>query len=168
MEGRQVTDKKERFLAWLNDAYGMEKALEEVLERHASDAEGNATVQSRLREHLNETRQQADTVRGCIESLGGTVSGSKEFFAKLTGSLQGMANRPASDTMVKNALADYAAEHFEIASYRALITTAEELQERDIVIKLEQILRQEEAMAEFLADQLPHAVTTQLAHDQSA
>lgn len=162
-----MTTKQERLVQWLNDAYGMEKALEEVLERHADQAESNPPIRARIQQHLAETQQQAATVQDCIESLGGSVSGTKEFFSKIAGAFQGMANRPADDTLVKNGLADYAAEHFEIASYRALITAAEELGEHQIVSKLRQILAQEEAMADFLANELPGAVMTQLAEDST-
>ncbi|MFC7327211.1 ferritin-like domain-containing protein [Marinactinospora rubrisoli] len=154
---------RDRLITWLNDAYAMEQALEETLERHAKDAEGEPDVHARIRRHIDETRQQAETVRGCIESLGGSVSGTKSVFANMFGAMQGMINRPARDTMVKNAIADYAAEHFEIASYRALIEAAEQVGETDIARRLTAILRQEEDMARFLQEKLPHAVDESLA-----
>ncbi|WP_017571462.1 ferritin-like domain-containing protein [Nocardiopsis halotolerans] len=149
---------REQFLDWLNDAYSMEKSLEETLERHAKDAEGDPEVHARITRHIEETRGQAETVKGCIESLGGSVSGVKSALAGMMGAVQGMANRPAGDTMVKNAITDYAAEHFEIASYRALIDTAHELGEEQIALKLTSILHQEEDMARFLEEKLPGAV----------
>lgn len=154
---------RDKVIDWLNDAHAMEKALEEVLERHAKDAEGDAEVQPRIERHVEETRRQAETVRGCIESLGGKVSGGKETFGKMFGAMQGMANRPMADTMVKNAIADYAAEHFEIASYRALIDACRQIGEEDVAIRLTEILREEEAMAQFLEQKLPGAVQTALA-----
>lgn len=158
-----AADAKGQLITWLNDAYSMEQALEEVLERHAKDAEGHAEVHERVTRHIEETRRQAETVKGCIEQLGGSVSGSKSAFAKFFGAGQGMMNKPLQDTMVKNAIADYAAEHFEIASYRALITAAEQLGETDIVNRLRQILQQEEDMAGFLERHLSGTVQEQLA-----
>lgn len=153
---------KDQLITWLNDAYSMEKALEEVLQRHAKDAEGNAVVHERVTRHIEETRRQAETVKGCIERLGGSMSRGKSAFATFFGAGQGMMNKPLQDTMVKNAIADYAAEHFEIASYRALIKTAEELGETDIAAELQQILRQEEDMARFLEQHLSGTVQEQL------
>ena len=92
-------------LAWLNDAHAMEKALEEVLERHVKDAEGHPDVQSRLQSHLEETRGQAEKVAECIEELGGKLSGAKAAFANMFGAVQGMLNKPLQDTLVKNAIA---------------------------------------------------------------
>ncbi|WP_046471830.1 YciE/YciF ferroxidase family protein [Allosalinactinospora lopnorensis] len=154
---------REHLIAWLNDAYAMEQALEETLQRHAKDAKDDQEVRSRIERHIEETREQAEVVRGCVESLGGSVSGAKSALAGLFGTVQGMANRPAQDTMLKNALADYAAEHFEIASYRALIQAAKEVGEEKIAARLTDILRQEEDMARFLEEKLPGAVHSALA-----
>ncbi len=138
---------KDLVLAWLNDAHAMERALEEVLERHVRDAEGHAEVQSRLQSHLDETRRHAEQVSECIEGMGGKVSQAKSLLANMFGAVEGMMNKPVQDTMVKNALGDYAAEHFEIASYRSLITMAEIAGEPEIARTCQQILRQEESMA---------------------
>lgn len=127
------------------------------------DAEGDAEVQSRIDQHVEETRRQAETVQGCIESLGGKVSGGKEVFGKMFGAMQGMANRPMADTMVKNALADYAAEHFETACYRALIDACDQIGAEDVAVRLTDILREEEAMARFLEQKLPGTVSAALA-----
>ena len=154
---------REKVIDWLNDAHAMELALVEVLERHVKDAEGDVEVQSRIDRHVEETRRQAETVQGCIESLGGEVSGGKDMFGKMFGAMQGMANRPMADTMVKNALADYAAEHFEIACYRALIDACEQIGAEDVAVRLTDILREEEAMARFLEQKLPGAVSAALA-----
>ena len=154
---------REKIVDWLNDAHSMELALVETLERHAKDAEGDPEVKSRIEQHIEETRRQAETVAGCIESLDGKVSAAKGVFGKMFGAMQGMANRPMPDTMVKNALADYAAEHFEIASYRALIEACQKAGEKDVANKLKGILKEEEAMAKFLEKKLPGAVEKALA-----
>lgn len=151
-------DATERLVTWLDDAYTMERGLIEVMERHAKNAEGHATVESRIRQHIEETKQQAQTVKECVEALGGKTSSVKAGFGGLVGAMQGAMNRPASDTMIKDALADYAAEHYEIAAYRALIVAAGEAGHPEIGARLEPILRQEEDMAAFIADHLPEAI----------
>lgn len=157
-----TTPSDELLISWLNDAYAMEQSLEDTLKRHADDAAGNPDVQSRIMQHITETKDQARIVKDCIEGLGGSTSKVKSAVSNVMGMAQGVLNRPASDTMVKNALADYAAEHFEIASYEALIHAATELGHADIAARLRPILVQEQAMAEFLAQALPAAVSEQL------
>lgn len=153
---------RDRLVAWLNDAYAMEKALTKVLERHVKDAEGNTEVHERVARHLDDTRNHAAVVKSCIEGVGGSPSAAKAAFATLFGAGQGMLNKPLKDTLVKNAISDYAAEHFEIACYRALIVAADNLGEHAIATQLGGILDQELAMAQFLEEQLPHAVREQL------
>ncbi|NYI99101.1 ferritin-like metal-binding protein YciE [Streptomonospora nanhaiensis] len=156
-------DSREHLVVWLNDAYAMEKALEETLESHAKDAEGDPDVHARILRHIDETREQAQTMRECVESLGGSVSGAKSVVGNLFGTGQAVFNKPLKDTLVKNALADYAAEHFEIACYRALIEAAHSLGEDAIAARLTPILRQEEDMARFLEERLPMTVRAALA-----
>lgn len=154
---------RDQLITWLNDAYAMEQALEETLKQHAADAKDDVEVHGRIQRHIEETRNQAVTVKECLQSLGGEVSGVKSAFANVFGAMQGMVNKPMGDTMVKNAIADYAAEHFEIATYRALIDTAKKIGEDEIARKLTDILRQEQDMAQFLEDKLPGAVEKTLA-----
>lgn len=157
-----MTSADDLLISWLNDAYAMEESLQETLQRHADDASEHPDVQARIMQHLTETKDQARIVQECIESLGGSTSKAKSMLSSMMGKVQGALNRPAEDTMVKNALADYAAEHFEIASYQALIQAATELGHADIAGRLQPILMQEQAMAEYLEQTLPTAVSEQL------
>jgi len=63
---------------------------------------------------------------------------------------------------VKNFLSDYAAEHFEIACYKALIVTAQECGEEHVVHVCQQILKDEESMASWIEEHLPLAVQAHL------
>jgi ferritin-like metal-binding protein YciE len=142
-------------IKWLNDAYSMENALIKVLENHANDAEGHPEVQSKIQEHLEATRRHADRVEECIQRLGGDTSSLKAGMANISGTLQGMSTGTAEDVLVKNAIADYAGEQFEVASYRALIAAAEEIDDQETVRACQENLREDEEMAQWLEEQLP-------------
>lgn len=62
----------------------------------------------------------------------------------------------ASDEVMKHALASYAFEQFEAACYRALVTAAEQAGEREVASTCATILREEEDMAAWLWEHLPH------------
>jgi ferritin-like metal-binding protein YciE len=145
-------------ISWLNDAYAMEKGLIETLENHAKDAEDHPQVHSRIRQHVEQTRRHGELVEECIEGLGGSTSTVKTAVGKVSGWFQGLSTGPARDELVKNALADYAAEHLEIASYNALIVAAEAADEQKVVNTCRQILREEEEMARWLEQNLPTVV----------
>ncbi|HSH82089.1 MAG TPA: DUF892 family protein, partial [Herpetosiphonaceae bacterium] len=117
----------ELYLAWLNDAYGLEQSLVQTLERHVKDAKDHPQIEARLQQHLEETRRHADLVESCIVRLGSSTSSIKSGMSTIMGVVQGISTGPAKDELIKNALADYSAEHFEIASYTSLISAAQSL-----------------------------------------
>jgi ferritin-like metal-binding protein YciE len=149
---------KDLVIAWLNDAHGMENALIQILENHIKDAKDYSQVQGKLQQHLEQTRRHAQLVKGCVERLGGSTSAAKTGMASLFGQMQAVSTGPARDEMVKNALADYAAENFEVASYTALIRAAQELGDQETVRVCQQILPEEQEMANWLLQNLPTLV----------
>jgi len=159
---------RDRVLAWLNDAHAMEISIAQVLENHATDAEGHPELQTRLRDHLEQTRGHAEAVKGCVERLGGDTSGLKAGMATVMGTVQGMTTELAKDELVKNALHDYGTEHFEIACYTSLAAAAEEVGDPETARVCREILRDEEAMAGFLLGQIPTATREFLRQEAAA
>ena len=149
---------KDQLIAWLNDAHGMENALMEILEHQIKDAKDYPQVRPRLEQHLEQTRGHAQRVKECIERLGGKTSTIKTGMAKLFGQMQALSTGAAKDEMLKNALADYAAENFEVASYTALIYAAQELGEQQTATVCEQIRQEDEEMARWIQQNLPSLV----------
>jgi ferritin-like metal-binding protein YciE len=149
---------REMFMAWMKDAYAMEVNLIEVLERRVDDARGHPEIQTKIMQHLEETRRHADMIKTRIEALGDETSSIKSGMSKLAGMFQGMGTKPAHDTLIKNSLADYAAEHFEIASYKALVAGAKEMGDKETADICGQIIKDEESMAKFLEKNLPTTV----------
>ena len=74
--------------------------------------------------------------------------------------MQALSTGTAQDEMVKNSLADAAAEQFEIASYTALIGAAQELGDQHTVTVCQQILQDEQEMLSWLQQNLPSLVQT--------
>ncbi|WP_029214586.1 ferritin-like domain-containing protein [Kallotenue papyrolyticum] len=148
---------QELYLSWLKDAYALERSLEQVLEHRVKDLKDQPQMRARVQQHLEETRRHAELVKSCIERHGESVSMIKSGLAKISGMLQGTSTGMAKDEMIKNGLTDYAAEHFEIASYTSLVAAAEELGDTETAQVCRTILRDEESMAEWLAQQIPVA-----------
>lgn len=153
---------RELLVTWLNDAHSMEKALIPVLENHAKDAKDYPEVRERDEQHVEETRRHAELVEGCLERLGEKPSGVKSFLGEMFGRMQAMSTEPFKDELMKNFIADYATEQFEIASYRSLAKAARHLGEEEIARTCETILKDEERMAEWLDRNMARAVETTL------
>ena len=112
-------------------------------------------MKARIEQHVNETEQQAKWIEGCISRLGGDVSATKDMAGSGTAMMQAMGGIFAGDEVVKGAMAGYTFEHFEISSYRALVAAASAAGDSETERVCEQILRQEEEMAAWLAEHLP-------------
>jgi ferritin-like metal-binding protein YciE len=151
-------DPRETLIGWLNDAYAMEKGLVQVLENHADDVKDRPEMYRKIAQHLEQTKMHAERVRECVERLGGSISTVKTAMGAVSGFFQGRSTGVSPDELVKNALSDYAAEHFEIASYKALIVAARLLGENQVVQVCEAILREEQDMASWLEQGLPNVV----------
>ena len=150
--------RKDILISWLNDAYSMENSLIEVLEHQVGDAKDFPQVQAKLNQHLEQTRRHAEMVKGCVEGLGGDTSSIKSGLATIMGKVQGMSTGAAQDEMVKNALQDFGAESFEVASYTALVAAAQELGEQQIASTCQEILMQDQDMANWIEQNLPQLV----------
>lgn len=152
-------EQEETMIAWLNDAHAMELSLVKNMEGKAKDAEdaGKVEVKARITEHIIETEQHAKLVESCIMRLGGKVSMGKDLMGKAGGYVQGAMNSMYEDTMVKNALESYAAEHFEIAAYESLMAAATALGDTETVAICSEIIEDEEKMAEWALMQIPLA-----------
>ena len=146
---------KELVIAWLNDAHATELGIAQVLERHVEEAKDHPQMQTGLQRHLEQTRRHAELVKGCVERMGGETSGIKSGMASVMGAVQGMTTKLAKDELIKNALHDYGSEHFEIACYTSLIAAAENLGDQETVRVCQEILRDDQAMADFLFQQIP-------------
>jgi ferritin-like metal-binding protein YciE len=149
---------KETLATWLRDAYAMEQGIVPVLDNHAKDAKDHPEVHERIKQHREETRRHAEIVKECLHELGEDTSTLKTGMAKVQGMVQAISTGMAKDELVKNNLADYATEHFEIACYKALCEAADVAGQPGIRQKCEQILREEKDMASFLESHLPHTV----------
>jgi ferritin-like metal-binding protein YciE len=159
-------------IAWLNDAYAMENSLINTLEGHAKDAKSMPQLNARIQQHIEETRRHAELVKGCIERLGGDTSTLKTGMAKMMGAMQGVSTSvmgaKEDDTLVKNGLADYSAEQFEVASYKALMVAAQAAGDQGTALVAEEIMREDAAMAQWLDQNLPMVVEQTLMQHAAA
>jgi ferritin-like metal-binding protein YciE len=128
----------------------MEVGIVTTLEKHIADAKGLPKVRAALTKHLRETKRHASEMKKALASLGGSRPILKEGVSKLANLAAGLVTTVPRDTIVKNAIADFAMEHFEMACYNSLIQTATALGEPKIAATCKAILKEEKAMASSL------------------
>lgn len=136
-------------LVGLRDAHAMENQAEELMERQTERSGDYPEVQARIRRHLDETRRQIVRLEDCLKSLEGGPSGVKDTVMSFTGNLAAAGHAMAKDEILKNALANNAFEHYEIAAYKSLIALSRR-EAMDITPLLEESLKEEEEMAAWV------------------
>jgi ferritin-like metal-binding protein YciE len=144
------TTRRDEVIDWLNDAYSMERGLEVMLRKQAENNDVHRAVRERARIHLDETAQHANRLGRCLEMLGSSPSTVKSAAGQMLELGKGMMSTFARDERVKDFLAAYGAEYFEVACYKSLIAGARAAGEEEIVPLLEQNLREDRAMADWL------------------
>jgi ferritin-like metal-binding protein YciE len=154
---------KEEIIEWLRDAYAMEKALEIALEKQIKSAKVSTRMKEQASIHYVETQGHAEAVAECLRKLGTDTSTIKTTLGTAFEIVKGFGTMFAKDERVKDAIAAYASEHFEIACYTALRTGASKLGLADVVATCDAILLEEQKMADWLAANLPGVVSDYLA-----
>jgi ferritin-like metal-binding protein YciE len=158
-----VATAEERLMEWLRDAHAAEEQAETMLSGMARRIENYPDLRTRVEQHVRETQQHAERVRGCIERRGGSTSMIKDSGAKILGLGQAASGLFVGDEIMKGSIASYAFEAMEIASYRILVEAARDVGDEETARVCEQNLREEEAMADWLKEHLP-ALTHQYLH----
>ena len=154
---------KRMLIAWLNDAHIMETRSLPILRRRVSDEPQGLDARARRESHVRETEQQVERLRQALTALGSAptpVLRSSEAVVMLT---QAITSRVFSDRLVISAIADLAAEQFEVAAYTALIAAAEHAGEAEVARLCRLNRGEDEDMAEWLDAQIPIVVARTLA-----
>ena len=141
---------REVLIIGLRNAHAVENQAVELLERQVEALDDYPNVQSRVQQHLDETRSQLERLEDCLDHLGERRSAIKDIALSTLGNFIALSNTMADDAILKNAFASYSFEHYEIAAYESLLELAELAEEPEITPLLEQNLLEERAMADWL------------------
>ncbi|SIT86732.1 ferritin-like domain-containing protein [Pontibaca methylaminivorans] len=155
------------FLAWLRDAHAAEKQALSLLSTQVEHLVHYSELRARIDQHIAETEEQVRALDGLLESYDTDSSAIKDVTGRMMAFAQGIGGAGAVDEVVKGSIFSYAFEQMEIASYKALIAVARRLNDPRAVEVLEAILRQEEAMAQWLAENLEAVTNEYLLRNES-
>ncbi|EQB31905.1 ferritin-like domain-containing protein [Sphingobium ummariense] len=143
------------FIVGLRDAHAVENQALGIMDRQIEHLAQYAEVEARLRAHRGETERQIDRLETILDTLGDSPSAIKDAALKFSGSVAALAHALSPDEIVKNSLANFAFENFEVATYKSLITMAQAGGFEAAIPLLEESLREEQAMVAFLDETLP-------------
>ena len=144
-----LDEARDIFITGLRNQHAVENQAIELLERQVGRLENYPEMRERMREHIEESKQQAQRIEEILAGLSTSHSGLKDMAMSLTGNLMALGHTVAPDEVLKNTLANYAFEHYEMAAYKSLIVLADELGHAGKSL-LETSLREEQRMAEWI------------------
>ena len=152
-----MNERDAKLVQYLSEAYGKERELETALQAHIAMTP-KGPYKKRLQQHLKETKAHAKQVERRIKKLGGGGQTLQSVVGKVTAAAKGPMHAVRGDSeqekMLKNAKTEYFNEHEEIATYLAIETLAEKVQDSETAKLARGIRREEEKMAGFLQGQI--------------
>lgn len=156
---------KSKLIHYIQDAYGMENQIVEVLEKQVKDTKQYPMISQRIQEHLEATKQHRARMEQRLQAYDEKPSAIKGLMTNLMGNMQGALGGAQSDTLAMQARNDFVVENFEIASYALLISTAELYGDVETVRACEMNLRDELVMREWLQNHVVEAGFLSLQQD---
>jgi ferritin-like metal-binding protein YciE len=153
---------------WLRDAHAMEEQAEQMLKAQAGRIENYPQLKARIEQHITETQSQRQRLEQCLRSRGSDTSAMKDLTGKGMAMMQALGGAFAGDEVVKGGMASYAFEHFEVSAYRVLAAAAKTAGDMQTSRVCEEICREEEAMAAWLADNMAQVVETYLMREAAS
>ena len=142
------------YITGLRNQHAIENQAIELLERQIGRLENYPEMVDRMRQHLEESKQQAARIEDLLAGLNTSHSTLKDMVTSFMGNVAALGHAPASDEVIKNTLANYAFEHYEIASYQGLLIVAEVAGQGGSTSVLQQSLKEEQSMAQWIGEHL--------------
>lgn len=149
-----TTSNHELYMQGLRNAHAQEVQAIELMQRQVDRLENYPEVRSALVAHIKESEQQRDRLEQILGTHGTSHSTLKDMATGLTANLAAIGHTLTTDEILKNMFANFAFEHFEIASYTSLITMAQAVGDQQHIPLLQQNLQEEVAMAKRVGDQI--------------
>lgn len=141
---------EEKMVHGLGDIYDAEHQFLEMMQEALPQANSDV-VKTLLQQHIVQTEQQISNLEQVFDALGEkakrvTCAGAAGIVSENQKTLKEVSGNPA---LVDLAIAGGSSkvEHYEVASYRSLITGAQQMGQNQIAQLLQQNLQQEEQTA---------------------
>jgi ferritin-like metal-binding protein YciE len=134
----------------LRNAHAMERKALELLKHQTGRLEQFPELDAQIQHHLGETERQLERLEQCLDALGEETSAlSPPPPLAAYGPGNGAEGEPLAQVF-----AGFAFENYEIAAYRSLLALCEAAVQRSIAPLLQESLKEEEAMARWLKDNI--------------
>jgi ferritin-like metal-binding protein YciE len=154
MDTRTTDKTRDIFIVGLRNAHAMENEALGIMKPQLKRIENYPQVAEQLDQHIRETEGQLQRLGELLDGMGESNSTVKDTALSVMGTMAAMGHTLVGDEILKNSFANFAFENFEIAAYNSLIVLSEMGQFTQATQVLQQNLSEEDAMAEWLRQNL--------------
>ena len=151
------------YLTGLRNQHAVETQAIGTIQNQLSYMEKYPELHARMKDDKARSEAQAARLDEILGRHGTSKSAAKEAVVGLVGTVAGFAHVGSDDDVIKNVLAAIGYKAYEIASYKALGVLAEAAGAGADKAVLEQALKEEQEMGDWLGEHLPGLVRAYLA-----
>ncbi len=156
-----MTDSKtamDVYLVGLRNQHAVETQAIGTVKNQLSRMEPYPQLHAKMREEMQSSTTQAARLDDLLAKRDTKASIAKEAVAGTVATVSGFAHVTASDEVLKNVLAAVGFKGYEIASYKVLLTLADAAGASEDVAVLQQSMKEEQEMGDWLGSHLPDFV----------
>ncbi|KAB0682810.1 DUF892 family protein [Aureimonas leprariae] len=150
------------YLTGLRNQHLVETQAIGTLQNEMSYTTDYPELHARMQADKDRSTAQAGRLEDLLARHGSSKSYVKEAVGGAVATVAGFAHAGSDDDVLKNVLAAIGYKAYEIGSYKALVVLAEAAGAADDRTVLEQSMREEEEMGDWLGENLPNLVNTYL------
>jgi ferritin-like metal-binding protein YciE len=138
---------KTLFVTGAVNLHAVEKQALSIMTPQVARIEHYPEIADRLQAHIEETSAQIARLDEILATFDTSASALKDAGLSFTGSMAAISHSVAGDEILKNSFANYA--------YKSLLTLAEDVGIPQATALLQQSLREEQSMAQWIDEALP-------------
>ena len=143
------------YLTGLRNQHAVETQAIGTVKNQLGRMEAYPELHAKMEEERARSTEQAARLDGLLEKHGTSASLAKEAVTGTVATVAGFAHAAAADEVLKNVLAAIGYKAYEIGSYKVLVTLAEALGATGDVAVLEQSMKEEQEMGDWLGSHIP-------------
>ena len=150
------------YVTGLQNQHAAETQAIGTIQNELPRLKGYPELQAKMSEDKERSTTQAARLDELLAKYGSSKSLAKEAVTGAVATIAGFAHIGSKDDVLKNVLAGIGYKAYEIASYKALLTLADAAGAQGDKVVLEQSMKEEQEMGDWLGGHLPEIVRTYL------
>ncbi len=143
------------YVTGLRNQHAVETQAIGTVKNELSRMEPYPELHAKMQEEMERSTTQAARLDGLLSKYGTKASLAKEAVTGAVATVAGFAHAGSDDEVLKNVLAAIGYKAYEISSYKVLLTLAEAAGASEDSAVLEQSMKEEQEMGDWLGSHLP-------------